>query len=246
MAAIVVLPPSAEPVTLDEAKTQLRQNVDDDDAAITRRIRSARQWAETQTSRAIPAQTFEETFDEFPCFAIKLANPPLQYVESIAYVDPNGDEQTWSEGDYQVSSSREPGLIVPAYGKVFPSTRRQLDAVTVRYVAGWPCTTVAAGQSSGEVEVEPDSMAGIKVGSVLTIDEGTAREAVVVTAIDDDAETFTATFAANHEAGFRVSGVPEGICEAILMKIEETTTGDEATLKAAESMLLGFWYGGYI
>lgn len=243
MIPAVKVPPSSEPITLAEAKTQLRQNVDDDDAAIVRRVSAARGWAEGITDRAIPAQTFEQCFDCFPDGPLKLDRPPLVSVEWIKYRDTNGVLQTLAEENYQVSYSREPGLIAPAYGKVWPTTRNQLDAVTVRFVAGWPCTSVELGISSGESEVTPVSMAGIRAGDVLTIDEGALREQVVVTEVSET--TFTATFAMGHEENARVSGVPEGIVEGILLKLEESVTGEPATLKAAEDLLFCFWYGGY-
>lgn len=236
--------PSAEPVTLQEAKDQLRQNVDDDDKAIVRRIVAARQWAEALTGLAIPAQTFEQTFDSFPAGGCELRlGPPLISVEWIKYIDTAGVEQTWSAADYQVSTVREPGVVVPAYSKSWPSTRAQLDAVRVRFIAGWPCTSVAAGIASGSQTVTPGSMAGIRAGDVLAIDEGASREVLAVTAVA--ATTFTATFAKTHDAGARVTGVPEGITEGILLKIEESVTGDPVMAKAAENLLLSFWYGGY-
>jgi uncharacterized phiE125 gp8 family phage protein len=243
MIPAVKVPPSAEPVTLDEAKAQLRQNVDDDDAAIIRRIRAAREWAETIVGRAIPAQTFELAFDAFPCQRLRLPRPPLVRVDWLKYVDTAGATQTLDAAKYQVSTSREPGEIVPAYGDTWPTTRAQLDALTVRFVAGWACTSVALGISAGAQTVTPASMAGIAVGSVLTIDEGASRESVMVTAVA--ATTFTAVFAETHEAGARVSAVPDGVREAILLKIEESITGDEATSKAAQDLLFVYWYGGY-
>lgn len=245
MIAVAKVSPSAEPVTLTEAKLQLRQNTADDDAAIIRRIRAAREWAEGITSRAIPAQTFELWFDEFPCDSgpIKVPNPPLGSVESVKYVDAAGTLTTVAAADYQVSTAREPGEIVPAFAKTWPTPRAQLDAVRIRYVAGWACTSIAAGIASGSQTVTPGSMSGIRAGDVLTIDEGASRESVVVTAVA--ATTFIATFAQVHDAGARVSAVPDGIAEGILLKIEESVTGDESTLKAALNQLLNYWYGGY-
>ncbi len=55
----------------------------------------------------------------------------------ISYVDGNGATQTLSSALYQVDARSEPGRIVPAYGQSWPSTREQLNAVTITYRAGY-------------------------------------------------------------------------------------------------------------
>src|SRR3990167_7420015 len=69
--------------------------------------------------------------------AIELPLPPLRSVTSITYVDQDGTTQTLSSTLYTVDSSSEPARITPAYGEVWPSTRDQVNAVTVRFVAGY-------------------------------------------------------------------------------------------------------------
>lgn len=248
MAARVITPPAAEPVTLAEARSHTAQNTTDNDDNLIALIVSARERAEVETGRAIPAQTFEELFDCFPSGSrpIVLSKSPLFAVSSIAYVDANGDSQTLSSALYAASTSREPGSVAPVYGQVWPTARDQPDAVTVRYVAGWPCTSVAAGISSGSSTVTPGSMAGIKVGTVLVIDGGSSRESVVVTAVA--ATTFTATFARSHDAGAKVCSVPDAIQSAIkiiLADLNANREGETEIPAAARSLLLNFWTGSY-
>ena len=52
--------PIAEPVTLEEAKTQLRVEFDEDDALISGYITAARQWAEGFLNTALVAAEGEE------------------------------------------------------------------------------------------------------------------------------------------------------------------------------------------
>lgn len=66
MAVKLVTQPSVEPVSLDEAKANIRVDDAFDDAAIERRIISAREEAENICRRAFITQTFELYLDSFP------------------------------------------------------------------------------------------------------------------------------------------------------------------------------------
>jgi uncharacterized phiE125 gp8 family phage protein len=74
---------------------------------------------------------------------IVIPRPPLISVESIDYVDPAGVTQTLtgSPAAFTVSTPQGPtakkGRITPLYGEVWPTTRAQLDAVTVHLTAGY-------------------------------------------------------------------------------------------------------------
>lgn len=101
--------------------------------------------------RALVTQTWDYKMDRFPscrwgnppysgftsAAGFRLPLPPLQSVTYINYIDTSGDEQTLSDSLYTVDASSEPARIIPAYGQVWPSTRDQIDAVTVRFVAGY-------------------------------------------------------------------------------------------------------------
>lgn len=106
-------------------------------------ITGAREYAETFTHRAFITQTWEDKRDGFPSSddAIWLPKAPLISVTSVTYVDTNGVTQTWSNALYTVDAPAGPkarfGQIVPNYGQVFPSTRDVVNAVTVRFVAGY-------------------------------------------------------------------------------------------------------------
>jgi hypothetical protein len=63
---ILRTPPTAEPLSLADAKAQARQSETFDDALITTLIAAARQFAETVTRRAFVAQRFTYLLDEFP------------------------------------------------------------------------------------------------------------------------------------------------------------------------------------
>lgn len=132
----LITAPTKEPVTLQEAKDHLRVAADDDDSIISEQIVSARMWVEGYLRRALFTQTWELYLNEFPD-CIELPYPPLQSVTWVKYIDSDGVEQTLATTEYSVHDQNEPALIVEAYSKTWPSIRDELNAVAVRYDAGW-------------------------------------------------------------------------------------------------------------
>ena len=124
-----------EPVALAEAKLHLRVDGTDEDALIQGLISAARETCEDRTEGTVPVTGWRLTLDTFPD-AIKLPRPPIVSVESVKYIDTAGVQQTLSPLDYVVDTASSPGYIVPAFGKAWPETRGQINAVEVEYTAG--------------------------------------------------------------------------------------------------------------
>lgn len=108
-----------------------------DDLLLTMFIASARYAAETITRRALITQTLELTMDRLPGWELILPKPTIQSVTSISYVDTDGNTQVLNPSQYLVDLKSEPGRITPVFGLIWPVTRYQMNAVTVRYVAGY-------------------------------------------------------------------------------------------------------------
>lgn len=145
MSLTLVTAPTVEPIALNVAKEHLRVDNTNSDALITLLIKTARIWTENYLGRALEDQTWDLKLDGFPSRRnidwpdqIDIPIPPLQSVTSINYVDTDGTTQTLATSTYQVDTSSEPARIVPSYGNYWPATRNQLNAVTVRFVAGHP------------------------------------------------------------------------------------------------------------
>jgi uncharacterized phiE125 gp8 family phage protein len=131
--------PTVEPVTLDEAKLHRRVDHSDEDSLISSLITAARQWVEEFTGRALVAQTWRLTFDNWPDgpYAL-LPRPPLMAIESIDYTDTDGVTRSVDESIYHVDGSHLPGRVVLADGASWPSaTLRTAAAVQVTYTAGY-------------------------------------------------------------------------------------------------------------
>lgn len=132
----VITAPTAEPITLAEAKANLRVFGADDDADITRMIRAARQMAEERLNRALMPQVLAFGADAF-CGSLRVPRPPLRQLDSITYVDVDGVNQVLPGSAYLVDGFVDPPMISAAYGTPWPTTRAQASAVVVQYQAGY-------------------------------------------------------------------------------------------------------------
>lgn len=140
----LVSPPTTEPISLDEAKKQLRLESALDDAFVqTLLIPAARQWVEEHCRRALVTQTWEALLTGFPSSGIiELGKGTLSSVASVKYLDANGVEQTLALGEYEVDTTSVPGRVLLAYGKSWPTTRAAWNAVRIRFDAGWAAASI--------------------------------------------------------------------------------------------------------
>lgn len=136
--------PGSEPLTISNAKTYLKVDTPADDTLITTMIAAARHHVEDYLGQALITQTIEEVYDGFPIAtsgnpdaAMFLTVHPVQSVTSIQYVDTDGNTQTLNSSKYIVDTHRKITRIAPAYGETWPTTRAQINAVTVTYDAGY-------------------------------------------------------------------------------------------------------------
>lgn len=131
--------PTSEPVTLTEVKAHARIDHALDDTWLTTIITTARVYVENYIRAALFTQTITAKWDRFP-HHFCLEKPPLQSVTSISYLDTAGASQTLATANYVVDTSTTPATITLAYGYTWPSTRDQIAAVTVVYIAGYTAT----------------------------------------------------------------------------------------------------------
>jgi uncharacterized phiE125 gp8 family phage protein len=106
-------------------------------------IQSVGDRAELETQRALLQQTWDLKLNAFPCADwIELPKPPLLSVTSVSYMDVSGATQALTvTTEYTVDAPAGPrcqrGRVVRAYGTIWPTTRDQVHAVTVRFVSGY-------------------------------------------------------------------------------------------------------------
>jgi uncharacterized phiE125 gp8 family phage protein len=157
MTLTLIAAPTNLVLTLAEVKAHLRveDTANDEDALIISLLRAVHERFDGRDGilgRALITQTWELTLDAFPSTrsqalgyrgpgfaadAIVMPLPPLVSVTSIKYTDTAGTEQTFSSASYTVDITSQPARIVPVYGETWPSTRGEINAVRVRFVAGY-------------------------------------------------------------------------------------------------------------
>lgn len=133
----LITAPEDEPITVATAKNFCKVDYTDDDELFSILITGARIAAEGIMNRALLTQTWDLSLDRFPGWEQYIPNPALQSITSIKYVDTNGVLQTLAADQYLVDNASEPGRVTPAFGLIWPPTRYQTNAVTIRFVCGY-------------------------------------------------------------------------------------------------------------
>lgn len=141
-----VLSPVSEPISLPEARAHLNLDADGDsppahpdDPMISALITAARQTVENYTERRLALTQLELATDRFPwCGSpVQLPGSPLLSIDSVAYQDADGNTQTLDPGSYTFDSYSEPGWFMLAQGAAWPTTARVVNAIKIRYTAGY-------------------------------------------------------------------------------------------------------------
>lgn len=136
---LIAITTSPSPITLIRAKQHLRIDDNAEDEQILALISAATDFLATETGQSLAATTtYRLSLDGFPADReISLPKPPLQSVESIKWVDPNGQEQTLDPATYIVDASTKPGRIVLKPNQNWPTTDRSANCVNIDFTAGY-------------------------------------------------------------------------------------------------------------
>ena len=134
--------PAVTPVSLVEAKAQLRVDTSDDDTLITALIDAATEHLDGYTGmlgRALITQTWRQQLPRFPSRGetIGLEVGPVQSIASIAYFDADNVQQVLAASVYVLLEDESGPLVMLQVNQSWPATFAREDAVTVTYVAGY-------------------------------------------------------------------------------------------------------------
>lgn len=129
--------PPDEPVTIAEAKTYCRFESAAFDDDFARWISAARDLIERDSSRCLVPKVGELYLERFPTDFILLERVPATGLDSISYLDGDGDRVTWDSSKYRSDLNREPGIIVPAIGQTWPTAKRIVGSVIVTLDLGY-------------------------------------------------------------------------------------------------------------
>jgi uncharacterized phiE125 gp8 family phage protein len=167
MTVVVITPPAAMPVTLDQAKANLRVDNTDEDAFITSLIQvvsAGLDGPDGLLGRSLVIQTLELRLDAFPptCFDddrslclqgehrwsyahtdIPLPFPPIVSITSVKYFDTDGADQTLTSSAYQVLAAAGRARISLVSGQSWPDAPFRREGIRIRYVAGYGADDIA-------------------------------------------------------------------------------------------------------
>lgn len=159
MSLTLITPPTQYPVSLVEVKSHCNILHTDTDALLDMFLAAATDLFDGPSGllgRCLCQQSWEYRVDDFPRYAhaehairswtrmyseipMRLPIPPLVSVDSIKYVDLDGNVLTWASSNYDIKVGGEyESSIFPLYGTWWPIPRYISDAVRVQFTAGYP------------------------------------------------------------------------------------------------------------
>lgn len=136
----IVTPPASYPITLAEAKAQLRVSDSSNDVIIEALIPAATKFCQSLVQRVFVLQTLEWVL---PCWRewldLPIAPVLADQVASVKYVDWISEAQTTLDPSaYVVQTKGESCRIVPKFGTCWPLVfTRSPEPVVIRFDAGY-------------------------------------------------------------------------------------------------------------
>jgi uncharacterized phiE125 gp8 family phage protein len=154
----IITPAITEPITLAMARKQCKVDAEgsppthEDDDLIELFLSAAREWCEAYLGLIVAPSLVESAFDEFPADATRISSAgiatteggtltletgPVLGIESIAYVDPDGNDMLVDSSTYTLDTTGQVAVIRLVSGEAWPDTGFVANAVHVRYVVGY-------------------------------------------------------------------------------------------------------------
>lgn len=155
----LITPPTDEPFSVEEAKAHLRVSGTEEDDLIGALVEAARTRVEEDIQRALITQTWELTRDWFDVpsviaststtaptpTVIVLPYSPVTALKRVSYFDSTGAEQLLHDeigsptltSNLLLDSHSIPARVAPVAGASWPATEARINAVTIRYEAGY-------------------------------------------------------------------------------------------------------------
>lgn len=138
LAPVRTAAPATEPVSLEEARSHLRVDFDDDDALITALIEAATAHLDGWTGilgRAIITQTWRQDFPNFGC-ELRLPLHPVASITSVTYYDGDNVQRTLANSYYELLKDGGGAYVALKPDQSWPGTKSRAAAVSVTFVAG--------------------------------------------------------------------------------------------------------------
>jgi uncharacterized phiE125 gp8 family phage protein len=146
---IVITPPTDLPISLAEAKAQLRIDASDDfqDVQVSALIAAASAAVEGMLGWPVMRQTRETVAKDWPgTEGLWLGRGDNLQIGSVKYIDPAGAEQTLAGTVFIFDAVSVPARLHLATGESWPALRGvEPGAVKARWTAGWADAATVPG-----------------------------------------------------------------------------------------------------
>jgi uncharacterized phiE125 gp8 family phage protein len=127
--------PAVEPVTLAEAKANLRISHDSEDELISGLIRAARQEVEARTGTALIDQNWRLALDRWPAHCcVRLAVHPVKQVLSVTVFGADGEASLIDPQGYQLDSLSRPARL---HFEERPAPGKSMNGIEIDFSAGF-------------------------------------------------------------------------------------------------------------
>ena len=162
------------PVLVADLKAHMRIEHDEMDRILLRAIEGAMQEAEEVLESPIVQREYTLTRSGFPDIrTFRLPNPPIASIVEITYQDTDDATQTLSSSAYSLVQDVPYPQVQLGIDETWPDTADRLDAVFVRYLAGYaaneeavPPIVRSALLLRAATRVTTTEEAGIGIGAV--------------------------------------------------------------------------------
>ncbi len=144
--------PTNKVLELEQVKSFLRVDNEDENVLIEMLIDTAYDECERYTNRTILTTTWAKSFDYVPGWISSLMQPegfnlsygPIQSLVSMVLLLSDGTNRTLNLGDYQLSQINYDGVVSLAYGKSWwADVVQPRNGITITYTAGYGDTAAS-------------------------------------------------------------------------------------------------------
>ena len=129
--------PTEEPVTLAEARAQLRLDGTEEDALVVALIAAARAAIEAETRRVLTMQGWRLTLDAWPDGPLMLPLAPVSAVTALTVAAGDGAPQTVDAALYETALAGDAPRLLAKPGMSLPQPATRLDGIAIDFTAGY-------------------------------------------------------------------------------------------------------------
>lgn len=127
--------PAVEPVSLAEAKAQLRVAHDSEDDFISGLLRAAREEVERATGTALIDQTWRLALDAWPAsLTVLIRRPPVRQILSVTVYGAEGEASVLNPATYQLDGASRPARL---YFSQRPDPQQAMNGIEIDFTAGF-------------------------------------------------------------------------------------------------------------